>query len=63
MIRRVHNVRSTSQKRPQNSHNKGDQVQKQNMEGPKMILLLTRYPPLRDTADDSITVSRKTLLL
>ena len=34
------------------------------MEGPKKkTLLLTCYPPLKDTADDSVTVSQNILLL
>ena len=37
--------------------------QNQNVVDPKMTLLLTRYPPLRDTADNSVTVSRNMLLL
>ena len=57
-------MRGTPRKRPHNSHNEVDQTPKSKRGRPKKKnLLLTRYPPLRDTADDSVTVSRNILLL
>ena len=57
-------MKGTPRKSPQNSYNEGDQTPKSKRGRPKKkTLLLTRYPPLRDTADDSITVSRNMLLL
>ena len=48
----------------QNSHNEGDQTTKSKRGRLRIkTSLLTRYPPLRDTANDSVTVSQNMLLL
>lgn len=62
IIERVHNVSATMKKRPVSDD--GESTPKAKRGRPRQqSLVLTRYPPLRDTADDSITRSRNAAAL
>ena len=59
MIERVHNV--AARKRPQSDN--GESTPKSKRGRPKQSLALTRYPPLKDTGDDDVTLGRNIELL
>ena len=57
IIERVHNVNATMKKRP--LHDDGASIPKSKRGRPRQqSLVLTFYPSLRDTADDSVTISQ-----
>ena len=62
IIERVHNVNATMKKRPLSDD--GSSTPKSKRGRPRQqSLVLTRCPPLRDTNDDSVTVSRNVAAL